>query len=75
MEVRKLEFKFFGKTFNVGIKNEALPPLANDTAWTNYLKGAGYGVSADTALKIAAVIRCVDVVSKSMASMGCNLFK
>lgn len=57
------------------IKNEALPPLSSDSSWTNYLRGAGYGVSSDTALKIAVVIRCVDVVSKSMASMGCNLFK
>jgi len=70
-----LEFKVFGKTFNFGIKNQALPPLSNDTAWTNYLKGAGYGVSSDTALKIAVVLRCADVVSKSMASMGCNLFR
>jgi HK97 family phage portal protein len=70
-----LEFKIFGKTFEIGIKNQALPALSSDSDWTNYLKGAGYGVSSDTALKIAVVIRCVDVVSKSMASMGCNLFR
>ena len=71
----KLELNFFGKKFHIGIKNEALPPLARDDAWQSYLKGAGYGVSSDTALKIAVVLRCADVVSKSMASMGCNLFK
>jgi HK97 family phage portal protein len=57
------------------VKNSALPPLSNDAAWTSYLKGIGYGVSSDTALKIAVVLRCADVVSKSMASMGCNLFR
>lgn len=73
--MRKLNFKIFGKTFEIGIKNEALPPLSSDSAWTNYLKGAGYGVSSDTALKIAVVIRCADVVAKTMASLGCNLYK
>ena len=75
--MRKLKFKIFGKTFDLGVKNQAsLPPLSNESQWISYLKGAGYGViSSDTALKIAVVIRCVDVVSKSMASMGCNLFK
>lgn len=52
-----------------------MPPLQNDSAWTAYLKGAGYGVSSDTALKIAVVIRCADVVAKTMASLGCDLFK
>lgn len=73
--MKKLEFKIFGKTFEFGIKNQALPPLQNESQWIDYLKGSGFGVGSDTALKIAVVIRCVDVVSKSMASMGCNLYK
>ena len=61
-----------------GIKNQlvqSLPQLSDDSAWSNYLNGKGYAVSASTALKVAVVIRCVDVVAKTMASLGCHLQK
>ena len=61
-----------------GIKNQivqSLPQLSDDSAWSNYLNGKGYNVSASTALKVAVVIRCVDVVAKTMASLGCHLQK
>lgn len=61
-----------------GIKNQivqSLPNLTDDSAWNNYLNGKGYNVSASTALKVAVVIRCVDVVAKTMASLGCHLQK
>lgn len=73
-----MEFKIFGKTFAFGIKNQlvqSLPQLSDDSAWNNYLNGKGYNVSASTALKVAVVIRCVDVVAKTMASLGCHLQK
>lgn len=54
---------------------QSLPRLSDDSAWSNYLTGKGYNVSASTALKVAVVIRCVDVVSKTMASLGCYLQK
>ena len=54
---------------------QSLPQLSDDSAWTNYLNGKGYNVSASTALKVAVVIRCVDVVAKTMASLGCHLQK
>ena len=60
------------------IKNQAtqsLPGLSDDSTWSNYLNGKGYAVSASTALKVAVVIRCVDVVSKTIASLGCHLQK
>ena len=68
---------FFSGLINVNdIKNDsALPPLSNDAAWTNYLRGLGYGVSHDTALKIAVVIRCADVVAKTMAALGCHVYR
>jgi len=68
----------FNKLININInsiKNQTLPPLHDDSAWASYLRGAGYGVGADTALKIAVVIRCADVVAKTMASLGCDLFR
>lgn len=60
------------------IKNQlvqSLPGLSDDSAWSNYLIGKGYNVSASTALKVAVVIRCVDLVSKTIASLGCHLQK
>lgn len=59
-----------------GVQNkviQSLPKLSDDSAWTNYLYGKGYAVSSTTALKVAVVIRCVDLVSKTMASLGCYL--
>jgi HK97 family phage portal protein len=74
-----LKFNIFGKSFEFSIKNSSssgLPALSDEAAWINYLKGAGYGyISHDTALKVAVVIRCADVVSKTMASLGCHLYK
>ena len=54
---------------------QSLPAPYDDSAWSNYLNGKGYAVSASTALKVAVVIRCVDVVAKTMASLGCHLQK
>ena len=62
----------------LGIKNrlvQSLPKLYDDAAWNSYLSGKGYAVSASTALKVAVVIRCADVVAKTMASLGCHLYK
>lgn len=70
-----MKFKLFGKTFEFGIKNKSFPNIQNDEAWKNYLQGKGYAVSHDTAIKVAAVIRCADVVAKTMASLGCHLYK
>jgi HK97 family phage portal protein len=70
-----VKFTIFGKTFEIKNQSKSLPPMSDDAAWTNYLTGAGYNVSHDTALKIAVVIRCADVVAKTMASLGCELFR
>ena len=74
-----MKFKVFGKEIELNlrksIQNSALPAMSDEAAWINYLKGAGYAVSHDTALKVAVVIRCADVVAKTMASLGCHLYK
>jgi len=73
-----LKFNILGKKFEISFKNQliqSLPHLSDDSAWSNYLGGKGYNVSASTALKVAVVIRCVDVVAKTMASLGCYLQK
>lgn len=58
-------------------KNEEkpLPKLSDDSAWANYLLGRGYSISSEDALKVAAVFRCVDLVSKTMASLPIHLFE
>lgn len=68
-----MRLKVFGKI--IEIKNSNVPPLRNDEAWAVYLSGKGYHVSASTALKVSAVIRCVDVVAKTMASLPLHLYK
>lgn len=54
---------------------QSLPRPYDDDGWRAFLTGKGYAVSASTALKVAVVIRCVDVVAKTMASLGCHLQK
>jgi HK97 family phage portal protein len=73
-----LQFNIFGKQFVIGFKNtltQSLPALTDDTGWATYLNGRGYSVTSTTALKIAVVIRCADVVAKTMASLGCHLYQ
>lgn len=69
-----MKFKFFGRT--IEIKNLShLPPVSNDNEWRSYLAARGFTVDANTALKVAAVYRCVDWISKTMASLPLHLFE
>lgn len=70
----KKEIKLFGKILSIRDSTDSLPALQSDEAWQKYLAGKGYSVSASTALKVAAVYRCVDVVSKTMASLPAHLY-
>lgn len=73
-----MELRLFGKRLAINFKNavdRGLPGLSDDAAWASYLAGRGYNVSTSTALKVAVVIRCADVVAKTMASLGCHLYK
>jgi len=69
-----MKFKLFGRV--IEIRNQSsLPPVRDDDAWRSYLAARGYAVGAETALKIAAVYRCVDVIAKTMASLPLHLFE
>lgn len=70
-----MKIKAFGKIIEIRNENGNLPRLGNDDAWSRYLSGKSYAFSADTAIKVSAVLRCVDVVAKTMASLPLNLFK
>lgn len=50
------------------------PALQNDAEWSAYLTGKGVD-SQDFALQIAAVFRCVDLGSKTMATLPLHLFE
>ena len=55
-------------------KNAALPALGNDSAWAALL-GSNEIMDSMTALKIGAVFRCVDLISKTMASLPLHMFQ
>lgn len=70
-----MKIKFLGRTITINNSvTESLPALSNDAAWSAYLSGRGYPISANSALKVSAVLRCCDVVAKTMASLPLNLF-
>lgn len=50
------------------------PGPSDDGAWTAFLGGSEV-VDSMTALKIGAVFRCVDLISKTMASLPLHLFE
>ena len=52
----------------------ALPAPASEGAWAAFLGGSAT-VDSLTALKIGAVFRCVDLISKTMASLPLHLFE
>jgi HK97 family phage portal protein len=70
-----VKITLFGKVIEIKNSTSDLPSCQNDSAWAAYLGGKGYYVSANTALKVSAVLRCVDVVAKTMASLPLNLYQ
>lgn len=67
-----MKIKIFGRELNI---TRNLPAPSDDGGWSTYLTGKGYAVTANTALKVAAVIRCVDLIAKDIASFPLNLFR
>ena len=67
-----MKFKLFGRT--VEIKN-AVPRIQDDSGWREYLSGQGYTLTPKTAIQVAAVFRCVDLVSKTMASLPLHMYE
>lgn len=72
-----MKISLFGRDFEVKMGRiiQSLPKPHDEDAWQAYLSGKGYAVNHSTALRVAVVIRCADVVAKTMASLGCHLYK
>jgi HK97 family phage portal protein len=71
-----MKFKLLGRSIEVRVRNlERMPSPSDDSAWLSYLAGQGYAVSADTAIKVSAVFRCVDLLSKTMASLPLHMLE
>ena len=70
-----MELKIFGKVITIKNQIQPFPKTGDDTGWQNYLAGKGYTVNSETALKVSAVFRCVDVIAKTMASLPLHLFE
>ena len=71
-----MKIKAFGRTLlEIKASIGPLPAVRDDPGWKSYLSGLGYTVSTDTALKISAVFRCVDLVSKTMAALPLHMFR
>lgn len=66
------KFNLFGRVIEIRNSSD-LPRLSDDRGWQSYLSGRGMPVTASNALQIATVIRCVDVVAKTMASLPLSL--
>ena len=70
-----MRFRLFGKTFEFSAATSAkMPGVSSDSAWANYLSGKGYTPDPMTALKVGAVFRCVDLLSKTMAALPLHMF-
>jgi HK97 family phage portal protein len=70
-----MKFKMFGRVFEIRGAVSKWPGLSDDKGFREYLAGKGYIVNTNTALQVAVVLRCVDVVAKTMASLPLHLMK
>lgn len=72
-----MKISLFGNKFEIRMGRivQSLPKPSDEDAWVAYLSGKGYAVNHSTALRVAVAIRCADVVAKTMASLGCHLYK
>ena len=52
-----------------------LPQPWDESGWLNYLSGRGVTTDVMTALQIAAVFRCVDLGSRTMATLPLHMYK
>lgn len=70
-----MQFRIFGKTIEIRNAETSMPPAKDDSAWVNYLTAGGETINTTTALKVGAVFRCVDLLSKTMASLPLHMFE
>ena len=67
-----MKIKLFGRTV-LEVQKSIKP--ADDAGWRELLTGRGYSVTPKTAIQVAAVFRCVDLVSKTMASLPLHMYE
>lgn len=67
----RVKITLFGKTWE--FKAASLP--SSSSPWSTFLAGRGFNVNASTALQISAVFRCVDLISKTLATLPMNMYK
>lgn len=72
-----MQLKIFGKTIEIKAAAATQSATRNDemNRFSGMISGRGYTVTAEEALKIAAVFRCVDIICKTMATMPLNLYR
>lgn len=70
-----MKIEILGRTIEIKSRTSTLPAPSNDEAWGSYLMGGGDAVTSINALKISTVLRCVDVVAKTMASLPLVLYR
>ena len=70
-----MKFKLFGRVIEIKGANHSAPKLNDDAGWSAYLSGGSAAITGDTAIKVAAVFRCVDLLAKTMASLPLHMFK
>lgn len=76
MKIRFFRRKAEEKAENAKNSTSAMPALQNDSEWASYLSGqTGHTVSVNSAIQVAAVFRCVDLISKTMASLPLHLYE
>lgn len=68
-----MKIRVFGRVLE--IRNEAGTRPQDEDAWRAYFTGAGYPLSPLSALKVSAVFRCVDLVSKTVAALPLHLYE
>ena len=69
-----MKIRLFGREINISrARNES---TARGEDWLSYIRGeTNYHVSPLEALKVAAVFRCVDLLSKTMASLPLHMME
>lgn len=72
-----MKIKLLGRVIEIKAQqpNSDLPVSEHTKNWIEFLSGNGHGISAIAALRVAAVFRCVDIISKTMAALPLHLFE
>jgi HK97 family phage portal protein len=69
-----VKIRFFGRTIELRALAQT-PAVSDDGAWLQYLAGSAVAPTPLMALKVSAVFRCVDLLSKTMASLPLHMLQ